>query len=431
MSRFSRRWLFIPAALVGVVIFVFAINSKSTPELKAVQSKERLVDVISLSKQSLAPLVVGYGRVTPKTEWQGIAEVSGRIIYIAPELERGRIVPANTLLLRIDPLDYELSLAQSEAQLSLSQAQLNQLALKEGNLKTQLNIEKQRLEISSKELERKKKLFERGLISQSAYDTEVQVVLTGRRTVEELENQWVSLPDDRKVIQSQIKVNESAVEMAKRSLQRTEVYLPFRARIAEVNVVKDQVVNNQQTMIKAHSLDSVEVDTQVAVDNFFLLANKGTQDNTVEAFRSDYVNVNASVHLRSNDHHYEWPAIVSRVSDSVNYNQATAGIILDVQLSDNLPANLPSLISGMFVEAELEGVAQEHYIVPESALHGKTVYLMRDNALAIATVKVLYRRDGVVAVEGEFQDKDLLVLNDLQPAVVGMALRIAKHEVEL
>ena len=163
--------------------------------------------------------------------------MSGRIIYIAPELERGRIVPANTLLLRIDPLDYELSLAQSEAQLSLSQAQLNQLALKEGNQKTQLNIEKQRLEISSKELERKKKLFERGLISQSAYDTEVQVVLTGRRTVEELENQWVSLPDDRKVIQSQIKVNESAVEMAKRSLQRTEVYLPFRARIAEVNVL--------------------------------------------------------------------------------------------------------------------------------------------------------------------------------------------------
>jgi hypothetical protein len=35
----------------GGVIFVFAINSKSTPELKAVQSKERLVDVISLASK--------------------------------------------------------------------------------------------------------------------------------------------------------------------------------------------------------------------------------------------------------------------------------------------------------------------------------------------------------------------------------------------
>ncbi len=427
MSRF-KRFLFVPAVLVGVAIFIFSVNSKSEPELKVGKTHERLVDVVPLKKESIAPLVVGYGRVTPKTEWQGIAEVSGRIVYIAPELERGRIVPANTLLLKIDPLDYQLNLAQSEAQLRLSQAQLNQLSLKENNLVKQLKIEKQRLQIGTKELERKQKLFDRGLISQSALDVETQTVLASRRTVEELENQRVSLPDDRKVIQAQVNVNESAVELAKRALQRTEVYLPFRARIAEVNVVQDQVVNTQQTMMKAHSLDAVEIDTQVAISDFLLLA-KG---NSGEAFYGDYLDLNATVHLRSDEHHYQWPASVSRVSDSVNYNRATAGIILDVQLNNDAgQADLPALISGMFVEATLEGSSQQHYVIPESALHSNSVYLMRDNALVIAPVKVLYRRDGVVAVEAPFNSDDQLILNDLQPAVIGMALRIAKHEVAL
>ncbi len=430
MSRL-KRLLFVPAVLVGVVVFAIAVNSKSTPELKVGKTNEKLVDVMPLTKQSIAPRVVGYGRVTPKTECQSIAEVSGRIISVAPELERGRMVPANTLLLKIDPLDYQLNLTQAEAQLRLSQAQLNQLFLKEGNLKTQLTLEKQRLSIGTKELQRKEKLFERGLISQSAYDAETQTVLTSRRAVEELENQLVSIPDDRKVIQAQINVNESAVELAKRSLQRTEIYLPFQARIADVNVVKDQVVNAQQVMLKAHSLDVVEIDTQIAVDDFILLASHHTNKNAAEAFRSDYLNLNASVQLRSSNNQYVWPATVSRVSDSVNYNQATAGIILDVNLTDVAPLGQPSLINGMFVEAILEGAPQHHYTLPESALHNNTVYLMRNDVLFIAPVKVLYRRDGVVAIEAEFQADDQLILNDLQPAVVGMSVRIANHEVTL
>lgn len=105
-------------------------------------NKARPVDVISLQQLPLAPVVTGFGRVKPKVEWQAIAEVSGKVVYRHPGLEKGRVLDAGTTLLKIDPLDYELRLAQAEADVSSSQAQLAKLAQEEQNLKTTLKIEK-------------------------------------------------------------------------------------------------------------------------------------------------------------------------------------------------------------------------------------------------------------------------------------------------
>lgn len=95
-----------------------------------------------LEQQAIAPLAIGFGKVEPKVEWKAIAEVTGKIVYRHPELEKGKVIPAGTEVLKIDPLDYELKLTQAQADLKSSQTSLAKLNQEEQNLNQTLKIEK-------------------------------------------------------------------------------------------------------------------------------------------------------------------------------------------------------------------------------------------------------------------------------------------------
>ena len=58
----------------------------------------------------VAPEVIGYGRATTKHIWKTIAEVNGKLIYKNKLLETGKILPKGTLLLEIDPLEYQVKI---------------------------------------------------------------------------------------------------------------------------------------------------------------------------------------------------------------------------------------------------------------------------------------------------------------------------------
>ena len=60
----------------------------------------------------------------------------------------------------------------------------------------------------------------------------------------------------------------------------------------------------------------------------------------------------------------------------------------------------------------------------ERALRGDKVYLMdAEQKLVIKPVAVLFRHEQWVAIEGELNPGDTLVLNDLIPAIPGMSLK--------
>lgn len=434
----NRKLLLFPAVLAGVVILVLAINLRPSPDIKPAIERARVVDVINLEQQQLAPEAAGFGRVAPKVEWQAIAEVTGKVVYRHPDLNKGRVLDAGTILLNIDPLDYELRLAQAEADVSASQAQLAKLVQEEQNLKTTLKIEKNRLAISKKELARKQELRTKGLTSQSTVDLEQQNTLASQKVVQEIENQLIVLPNERKVTQAQLEVNLSQVSEAKRSLQKTVITLPIDARISSVDIEQDQVVNTQQVMVVAHGIDTVEIDAQIALHDMQVLAASLTQ-YTAHADgkpRADQLDLSASIQLSSGSFIQQWPAKVTRISDTVNANQATVGVILEVDqdYSQLSPETAPPLVNGMFVEARISGQPNPHWVIPERALHGNKVYLVdSESNLTIQTVTVLFRRDGQVAISGELVSGTQLVVNDLLPAVSGMALKVVTvngHPVE-
>ena len=431
--KISKKLLFFPALAVGVIGLVVAINLKPDLPTKPAGDRARLVETLSLEQQLIAPLAVGFGKVVPKVEWKAIAEVTGQIVYRHPDLDKGQVIPAGTVVLKVDPLDYELKLIQAEADLKSSQTSLAKLNQEEDNLNQTLKIEKNRLVISNKELQRKQDLRKKGLTSQSDVDLQQQSALSQQKLVLDIANQITLMPDEKRVAEAVIKVNVSKVKEAQRSLDKTTITLPRAMRIAQVDIEQNQVVNLQQEMFVAHGINIMEVEAQLSIHDMQTLASSFTQfpRDAAGIPTPDQAPIKASVQLNSGSLNLSWPAKVARISETVDENQATAGIILEIaqDYSQLQPSNATPLVNGMFVKAEIEGVANLSWVVPERALHGDKVYLMDDNQrLQVVNVEVLYRRDNQVVVSGELQTGDKLVLNDVLPAIEGMLLKESNPE---
>jgi multidrug efflux pump subunit AcrA (membrane-fusion protein) len=431
--KINKKLLFFPALAVGVITLIVAVKLKPDLPVKPAGDRARLVDTIPLELKAMAPLAIGFGKVTPKIEWNAIAEVTGKVVYRHPLLEKGQVLQAGTEILRIDPLDYELKLVQAQADLKSAQTSLAKLHQEESNLKQTLKIEKNRLVIANKELERKQNLRKKGLTSQSDVDQQTQSALSQRKLVLDIENQIGLMPDEKRVAEALVKVNTSKVDEAQRSLEKTIITLPYDLRIADVEIEQNQVVNLQQTMVTGHGMDVMEVEAQLSIHDMQTLASslgEFARDETGIP-QPNKSSIQASIELSSGNLKASWPAKVSRISETVDPNQATAGVILEIEQDyRNLnPTSVPPLVNGMFVRASIEGQANPSWVIPERALHGNKIYLMdTDNTLTIKTVYIEYRRDNQVVIDGDLNQGDKLILNDLLPAINGMLLKEASSE---
>jgi multidrug resistance efflux pump len=248
----NRKFLLLPGLLLGLLILVLAVKMKPAPELALNYNPARLVELQALSKQEVAPETLGFGRVEPKHVWQAVSEVSGRLVYRHPQLETGRLLPKDTLLLEIDPLEYQLKLAQAQANLNATQTKLTRIDKEARNLATSLQTEQKKLSLVEQEYQRQQILKEKNLISLSAIENQQQALLTQQKLVHDLESAFELLPDDTKVTVAQMSVDQAQLEDAQRQLDKTRLLLPFDARIAEVNVEQDQVVTLGSLMLVAY-----------------------------------------------------------------------------------------------------------------------------------------------------------------------------------
>lgn len=434
--KINKKYLFFPVVALGVITLIVVTKLRPSAEVKPLEDRSKIVKTLSLEQQNIAPQVIGFGKIRPKFEWKAIAEVSGKVVYRHPELNKGNVLLAGTEVLRIDPLDYELKLAQAEADLSSSQTQLAKVDLEEKNIRNTLKIEKNRSSLSKKELSRKINLQKKGLTSQSDLDQQNQSYLAQQKVVQDIQNQILLLPDERKVAAAMVKVNQAKLEEAKRSLEKTSIILPTDVRISEVDIEADQVVNLQQTMFIAHGIKTMEMEAQISIHDMQTLTQsfRVFQPNEQGMPNIDSLPLHAIVQLSSGRFNAQWQAQVERISETVDPNQATVGVILEIQQDYKTlkPNSLPPLVNGMFVKALIEGEASPQWVIPESALHGDKIYLLNENSqLNILPVKIVFRRDNQVVISSDINQGDLLILNDLLPAINGMQLRSVVPKKEL
>jgi len=432
----QRKWVFFIPVVIAIAVFIALKQNKSAPQRIQPQEKATHVRVIKVPSLSVIPKATGYGNVQPAKIWNAVSQVKGKITYKNTKLEKGEIIQADTVLLEIDPTDYQLSIAQTEADIAATTAQLEELQIKEKNTHRSLNIEQNSLALTEKELQRQKKLVTQGSISFSDVEKQERTRLAQQQSVQNQRNSLNLIPSQRALLEAQLTRQEAQLKSLQRDLENTKISLPFTGRVAEVNVEQDQYVREGEVLMIADSLDKAEIEVQLPINSLRSIIHSGKTVNAEQASTEQLrrqLALKARVFLKEGDLSISWPAKFSRLSDTLDPKTRTVGVIVEVEhpYANVQPGLRPPLVKGLFVEVQVTGSIHDNSIVvPNSALHlnsdtqQQQVYLVnQDNRLEIRPVKIKITQDHFSIIESGLAIDETLVISDLLPAIKNMLLQ--------
>ena len=407
----------IPPIIIGILFMMFMVRGKQPPTKTETGEPTRAVRIITVPKVDLVPQSVGYGAVQPAQLWTAVAQVSGRIIEVHPRLRNGEIIAKGKLLFRIDPVDYELALAQAKAELA-------ELDVQEQNSRSLVAIEERNLILAGNDLKRIQKLVGNNTASQSDADSSERSMLSTRTSLQNLNNTLALIPTKRKVL-------ETKVAQAQRDLENSSVSAPFNMRVANLKIEADQFVTKGQNMFEGDGIDRIEVVAQFAMSSLRnLFIGRPDRVETVETINrnlSQLTGFKPLIQLDLGNHIAEWDAEFVRFSDNVDAETRTMGIVVAVDnpISKIKPGYRPPLFKGMFVEVVLRGhTQQQRVVVPRTAVRGGKIYLLdADKRLRIQNADILFNQGDLSVVKDDQLAGKQIVISDLVPAVDGMLLQ--------
>ena len=417
LSRKKLLWL-LPPILIGIVIFVAFKSGQQPPQPSEAGEIARSVRTLQIQKTDFVPIAQGYGVVQPAQVWKAIAEVSGRIIKMHARLENGEIIEQGETLFQIDPVDYELNLAQAKSQLA-------ELDVQQSNTRASLKIEKKNLALAKKEYTRLQKLAKKGSVSQSNVDSAERTVHSSNSLVQNLNNSLALLPTQRNL-------QLAKITQAERDLSSAMVIAPFNLRVSSMSIEADQYVSKGQHMFSGDSVDRVEIIAQMAMSslkNLFIdLPDISHEVNFFTQNLSSFTGFKPTITLdMGHGQTASWDATFIRFTDGVDIQTRTIGVVVAVEnpMQKIIPGERPPLTKDMFVEVSIAGHTQtDKIVIPRSSLrNGKAYVLDAQDRLEIREVQKLYdQQDKSIIGEG-LNDGEQLVLTDLIPAVQGMLLQ--------
>ncbi|MCB2100659.1 MAG: biotin/lipoyl-binding protein [Rhodobacterales bacterium] len=429
-GRFRKAWLILPPLVVAVGLFAWAKANKAAPEQRPPEETVTRVRVIAAPKLTVVPRALGYGLVQPGKTWDAVAEVGGRVVAVHPDLKKGAILPAGAVLVRIDPTDYRIAIAQVEANLRSVDAQLQELTVREANTRASLDIESRTLALAGKDLDRKRQLLASKNVSQAAVDQEERNVLTRQQSLQTQRNLLNLIPAERAKLEAQKAVYAAQLEDARLNLERTAIAAPFAGRVSDVRIEDTQFAGAGQVLATLDGMDVSEVTAQVPIGRLMTIVGHGAagalRPETVMDQLPDILSLTPVVRLNTGGRMVEWPARVARISDTVDPKTRTVGVIVAVDgpYRQARPGERPPLAKNMYVEVELRGAPRDGLVViPRSALHGTSVYVVdAEGRLEIRDVAVGFLQADFAVIDGGLAADETVVLTDLVPAISGMRL---------
>lgn len=394
----------------------------------------RTVDVIELHQQPFRARVSAYGNVEPAIAFIGRAELGGKLTYLHPQLKQGGSIQAHTVVARIEPDDVLVALRQSEADLQASRSALTQLEEEEKTAQRALQLARRNLAVGEQELARIRDIWAKKLIARSALDAEEQKVLQLRQSVSDLQGSLNTFASRISSENARIRRAEEQVKGQQTALGRTEIRVPFDARIGEVSVEQGEFVTAGSQLFEALNVDGVEIDAQVPVQQMrglvmplrerlsgFSGADLGRMLASLE--------LSARVSLVGELPDAVWQGRVLRFGEAIDPVRRTLSIVVGVDnpYGQVVPGRRPPLIKGMYTQVEVFAPAQPAWVIPYRALHEGRVYLAgADDRLEVRPVKLLASYGELAVIEQGLEDGDRLIVNDLVPVIPGMALSVRR-----
>lgn len=442
MKNPLKRATILPLIIGSVLaVVVYLVESKPPIDHEAPHFPVRSVEVITAQNVPFRGRAIAYGNVEPAVLLRAKTEVSGKISYIHPALKRGGSLASGTVALRIEPTIFEFSLDQSKAALASNRSALTQLQVEQRSARTSLAIARRNLEISEQELERVLVVWERDAISRSAVDAEEQKVLLLRQQIEDLQGKLAGYQSRKAISKAQIEQSRSQLAQSEDTLDRTEIRLPFDARIGTVFVEEGEFAPLGSVLFEALGTQAVEINAQLPTHQFRPLLMDAHGDrirlDSSAGLQSalSAMNLEARVTLVGvEDHAGHWEGELVRLSESIDPTRDTIGLVVTVDepYAGVIPGERPPLLKGMYASVEFLAPPRKALVLPRKAIHQGRVYIARPRAdgeghdLEIRAVHIAHKQGTLVVIDEGIAEGEQVITTDLIPVLTGLPLKVVE-----
>ena len=378
--------LFTVVAIVLVFGFGAALSlvllwtgPETVPEDKAEAAK--IVQTISVIPRTCCVAVTAFGSAVPSRKVIIRPQVTGQVIWQSEAVIEGGVVKEGDALIRIDPNDYELTLAEMRA--DLEQARFER------------EVESGRQVIAKREWNELRPDLNMKEVNQSLVLREPHL----RRAEAMLEKA------------------QNDIKKAELQLARTVITAPFNAMVVEESVEVGQLLDPGSHVCELVGSDEFWIEVTVPF----------SQLRWVRFPDANEPGAGARVVLDAGeDEAATWNGRVLRLLGDLDPLARMARLVVSVSDPLKLQArsddNLPLLL-GSYVKVEIDAGELENAIrIPRVALReGNRIWVVGDDRrLQILPATVLWREKETVLIANNLEDGQQLVVSDLRVALPGM-----------
>lgn len=210
--------------IAGGAAYVILANSGTKPRMRPPVHELPTIRAVTIESGDLRMSIRSQGTIRPRTESTLVPQVSGVITWVSNSWASGGFFAENEILLKIDPSDYELALAKTEA--SVAQAGLR------------LAREEQEARVARRE-------WESLLKTDPTMEREPSPLLLRDPQVAEA--------------RAALKAAKAGLEKARLDISRTEIRAAFSGRIRDTFADVGQFVNQGTRTATVYSVDFAEV----------------------------------------------------------------------------------------------------------------------------------------------------------------------------
>ena len=369
------RTIVIPSAIVIAFLFGAATLMATAPELEpsSIKPVPVTVRVQNVDMEAIQLKVHSQGSVVPSTVSQLIPEVSGRVTWTSPNLVAGGYFVAGQELARIDELDYKNARDRAKAALNRAKAEVEHARFEYGRLKS---------------------LAERKLTSRSALENGLRAYRVSQAAFEDA---------------------TVSFEQAEENLNRTVLRAPFDGLVKSENVDIGQFAARGQAIATLYASDIVEVRLPIADRQLAFLNLPSLRTGNLPETQQPSVTLTAEYGGRT----LNWAGKIVRTEAEID----TASRMVQLVARVETQADQPGLSVGLFVNAEISGIAVEDVVVlPRSSLRNENQVLIVDgeNKIRFRTVTPLRLYQDSVLIADGLVEGDRVCVSTLQTAIEGM-----------
>ncbi|WP_420862650.1 efflux RND transporter periplasmic adaptor subunit [Algirhabdus cladophorae] len=441
MASLIKKFLLFPPIILAVLVAMWLTN-RTAVAVEQVEPVALPVRVVTVQADSLAVSASGFGRAEATKTWTGVAEVEGRLTLFPDVLQIGARIGKDDLMFEIDPRDYEIRVAQAQADVLSAEADLERIKVNAANTEATLVVQREILEVFRDERDRMASLVQRGSVAQTSLDSANRSYLSQQATVTGFETDLALVAPDRMAAEATLAKVQADLESAERDLDRTRVVAPFAGRVTQRAADEDQYVRVGDTILSIEDVASSEVEASFQFADLGALfssfdatalvsqVNAGVIGDELEELAGRFLQAKVIARIGVGDR-IEWPAKLVRFTEAVDEDAGTFGIVVRVNDASRPQADRdgPPLVNGTFLEVVLTGPAiEDALLIPREAVRSDTsddsyVFVVdADSRLARKAVTLGAGSGSQVVVLDGLELGEQVILSDPQPAVLGALL---------